>query len=223
MATQLRERNRVSDFANYEQQMPDRDMNFRSVDVQPGYQEGYDDRYTQGYVESRMDYQPQGFFQSQASHYINSGFNANGFNAPQYGNYNYTYTNNSQELYQQDVQFAHVNRINPICEKEAWTKKYGITSVAKKSINKDMIKIIVTVMVIALAICSLLIANQFISVNQAQAEEDVQNIDSDLLASSAAEDGSYVATDVTIIPAYEYEQSTNWFDKFCDSLGIKLK
>ena len=218
MATQLRERDRISDFANYEQQMPDRDMNFRSVNVQPNYQGGYDNQYPQGYVEQRMDYQSQGFFQSQATHYIN-----NGFNAPQYGNYNYTYTNNNQELYQPDVQFAHVNRINQICERESWTKKFGIASVAKKSINKDMIKIIVTVMVIALTICSLLIANQFISVNQAQAEEDVQNIDSDLLASSATAEGGYVATDVTIIPEYEYEQSTNWFDKFCDSLGIKLK
>ena len=86
-----------------------------------------------------------------------------------------------------------------------------------------MIKIIVTIMVVALAICGLLIANQFISVNQAQAEEEVQNIDSDLLTSVVTGDGSSVQTSVTLLTEYEYETSTNWFDKLCDSLGLKLK
>ena len=78
-------------------------------------------------------------------------------------------------------------------------------------------------MVVALAICGLLIANQFISANQAQAADDVQNIDSDLLASVVEEDGSTTVANVTLIPEYEYEQSTNWFDKLCDALGGKLK
>ena len=78
-------------------------------------------------------------------------------------------------------------------------------------------------MVIALTICGLLIANQFISVNQAQAEDDLQNIDSELLSSVQTADGSYTQTSApVIIPEYEYEESKNWFDKLCDSLGLKL-
>ena len=114
-------------------------------------------------------------------------------------------------------------QFNQNYDRGAQAKKISKERVGKKNINKDMIKIIVTVMVVALAICGLLIANQFISANQAQADEDVQNIDSELLASVVTEDGSYIPTNVTIIPEYEYEQSTNWFDKFCDSLGLKLK
>ena len=228
METQYRERSRV-DYANYEYQMPDRDMSIRTVNYQPNsYQGGYDNMYpqgyaqpTQGYAQPTMEYPQQqqsaGFFQTQASEYI-----ANRFNAPQYDNYNYTYAN-PQEQSQQGMQYGRVNRINQICERDSWKKKFSKQSASKKSINKDMIKVIVTIMVLAIVICSLLIANQFISANQAQAEEDVQNIDSDLLASVVTEEGSYVSISVTIIPEYEYEQSTNWFDKLCDNLGFKLK
>ena len=220
MATQLRERIRVEDYANYEQQLPDRDMNFRTVNAQPNYQGGYDYQYSQEYAQPRMEYPQQQsarFFQTQASEYITNGFNA----TPQYDNYNYAYTT-PQELYQPQVQYNHVNKINKIYDRESWMKKFSKES-GKKSMNKDMIKIIVTIMLVAIAICSLLIANQFITASQAQAEEDVQNIDSDLLASVVTENGNYVSTNVELIPEYEYEQSTNWFDKFCDSLGIKLK
>ena len=212
MAFALRDRNRQDEYANYEQQSPNRDIYYRQAEQQ-NYQGGYNNyQYSQGYTQApQQDYQqPQytGFYQSQASQYVN-----NGFNTPQYS---YTYMN-AQEQYQQDMQF------NQVYDYSSKAKKISKERVGKKNVNKDMIKIVITVMVVALAICGLLIANQFISVNQAQADEDVQNIDSDLLASVVTEEGSYVPTSVTIIPEYEYEQSTNWFDKFCDNLGIKLK
>ncbi len=217
MAFALRDRRKQQDeSANYERENPDREVYIR----QAGYSQedymnsGYNNyTYNQGY---NQDYQYQGqpqyngYFQTQASQYVN-----NGFSTPQY-NYDYNYVS-SQEQYQQDMQF------NQNYDRGAQAKKISKERVGKKNINKDMIKIIVTVMVVALAICGLLIANQFISANQAQADEDVQNIDSELLASVVTEDGSYIPTNVTIIPEYEYEQSTNWFDKFCDSLGLKLK
>ncbi|MDE7192189.1 MAG: hypothetical protein K2O35_06965 [Clostridia bacterium] len=215
MAFAVRDRRAQDEYANYEQQSPEREVYIR----QAGYSQqdytingGYNNyTYNQGYNQNYQS-QPQytGYFQTQASQYVN-----NGFSAPQY-EYNYDYVN-TQEQYQHDMQF------NQNYDRGAQAKKISRERVGKKNINKDMIKIIVTVMVVALAICGLLIANQFISANQAQAEEDVQNIDSELLASVVTEEGSYVPTNVTIIPEYEYEQSTNWFDKFCDSLGLKLK
>ena len=218
MALKLRERNRVDEFANYEQQSPDRDMYIRTVDTQQNYQGGYDyyNQYAQGYAQPQQDYQqPQytGYFQSQASQYVSNGFS----NVPQY-DYGYDYANSQ---YQQP-QIVRANQINQIHERSEWLKKAN--KAGKKTINKDMIKIIVAIMVVAVTICGLLIANQFISVNhQAQADEDVQNIDSELLSSVVVEDGSYVSANVTTIPEYQYEKSTNWFDKFCDSLGLKLK
>jgi len=93
----------------------------------------------------------------------------------------------------------------------------------KKNINSDMIKIVVTIMVVALAICGLLIANQFISGGEVAAESgSVQAVDGELIASAATVDGSVVMNQVETIPDYEYEQSTNWFDKLCDFLGGKL-
>ena len=214
MALQLRERSRVEDFANYEQQSPNREMFIRTVNTQQNYQGGYDYNSYQGYAQPQQEYQQQpqytGYFQTQASNYVINGFS----DVPQYG---YDYTSSQ---YQQPVR---LNQINQIHERSEWLKKAGKYSLGKRSVNKDMIKIVVAVMVIAITICSLLIANQFMSVSQAQAEDDVQNLDSELLASVATAEGSYVSTSVELIPEYEYEQSTNWFDKFCDSLGLKLK
>nr|MDE5756938.1 hypothetical protein [Clostridia bacterium] len=197
MALRLRERDRVDEFANYEQEVPEREVYIRQAGYsQQDYMGGYNNNYTynQGYgYQSQPQY--TGYFQTQASQYVN-----NGFSTPQY-NYNYNYV--SPEQYQQDLQFHHVNKINRICERESWRKKFTKESAGKKNVNKDMIKIIIAIMVVAVAICSLLIANQFIYANQAQAEEDVQNIDSELLASVVTEEGSYVPTSVTIIPEYE--------------------
>ena len=220
----FRERRTREDSANYERQIPERDIHYRQAGNSQDYMQGmYDGGYQQGYAQSQpysaqqgyqQSYQqPQytGFFQQQASQFVN-----NGFNAPQYSAEPRYYT--PQEQYQQDMQFnqdfdraAHAKRIT-----QQRTGK-------KKSINKDMIKIIVTIMVIAVTICALLIANQFISVNQAQAEDDIQSIDSKVLSSVKTADGTYTQTSVTVIPEYEYEESSNWFDKLCDSLGLKLK
>ncbi|MDE7071728.1 MAG: hypothetical protein K2O86_07110 [Clostridia bacterium] len=215
MAFALRDRSRQDEYANYEQQSPNREVNYRQVNYQQDYmQDAYNNyQYAQGYTQApQQEYQPQmqsqymGSYRTQASQFVN-----NGFSAPQY---NYM---TSQEQYQSDMQF------NQNYDRTAQANKITRARLGKKNINKDMIKIIVTIMVVAIAICGLLIANQFISVNQAQAEEEVQNIDSDLLTSVVTEDGSYVQTSVTLLPEYEYETSTNWFDKFCDSLGLKLK
>ncbi len=215
MAFALRDRSRQDEYANYEQQSPNREVNYRQVNYQQDYmQDAYNNyQYAQGYTQApQQEYQPQmqsqymGSYRTQASQFVN-----NGFSAPQY---NYM---TSQEQYQSDMQF------NQNFDRAAQTNKITRARLGKKNINRDMIKIIVTIMVVALAICGLLIANQFISVNQAQAEEEVQNIDSDLLTSVVTGDGSSVQTSVTLLPEYEYETSTNWFDKLCDSLGLKLK
>ncbi len=213
MAFAVKDRRAQEDYANYEQQIPDRDVFYRqagnpqNIYMQGGYN-GY--QYSPEYSNAQQQeyQQPQytGYFQSQASQYVN-----NGFNVPQY---NFI---TPQEQYRQDMQF------NQNYDRSVQAKKISRERVGKKNINKDMIKIVVTIMVVALAICGLLIANQFISANQAQAADDVQNIDSDLLASVVEEDGSTTVANVTLIPEYEYEQSTNWFDKLCDALGGKLK
>ena len=89
---------------------------------------------------------------------------------------------------------------------------------------RDRIKIVVTIMVVALLICGLLIANQFISGNEASAESDIiQPVDSETVFSAATSDGSEMMQPIEIIPEYQYEQSTNWFDKVCDFFGGKLK
>ena len=69
-----------------------------------------------------------------------------------------------------------------------------------------------------------LIANQFISGNEASAESDIiQPVDSETVFSAATSDGSEMMQPIEIIPEYQYEQSTNWFDKVCDFFGGKLK
>ena len=146
MALQLRERTRVDEFANYEQQSPNREINIRTVDNQQRYQGGYDNiQYTQGYVQPQQSYQqPQytGYFQSQASQYVNNGFSNTQIN------YGYDYEN-SQYQYQQDMKF---NQINQLRDHSELVKKFGLSNTGKKSINKDMIKIIVTIMVVELSV-----------------------------------------------------------------------
>lgn len=220
--TSFRESRTMEDNANYERQIPGRDIHYRHENNSQEYMQGnFGGEYQQGYAQqpyAQQGYgqnyqQPQytGFFQQQASQFVN-----NGFNAPQYSAEPRYYS--PQEQYQQDMQF------NQDFDRVAHAKKLTQQrSGKKKSINKDMIKIIVTIMVIAVTICALLIANQFISVNQAQAEDDIQSIDSKVLSSVKTEDGSYTQTNVPLIPEYEYEESSNWFDKLCDSLGLKLK
>lgn len=212
--TSLRESRAREDYANYEQQSPDRDLYYRQIDnPQQEYMQG---TYSNQYVgQQYMGYgyqQPQytGYFQQQANQFVN-----NGFNAPQYTMEQICAV--EQEQYNRDMQFNQ--QYDRIAQANRVTQKRS----GKKSINKDMIKIIVTIMVIALTICALLIANQFLSANQAQAADEVQNIDSELLASVAVEEGSYAMTSVTTIPDYEYEQSSNWFDRLCDKLSGKLK
>ena len=93
----------------------------------------------------------------------------------------------------------------------------------KKNVNSDMIKIVVTIMVVAVLICGLLIANQFMSSKEASAESDIiQPVDSVVVASASTADGSEVMQSIEMIPEYQYEQSTNWFDKICDFFGGKL-
>ena len=222
MAFALKDRRRQDEYANYEQQIPNREVNYRQVNYQQDYmQNTYNDYpYAQGYTQ--QEYQPQveihynGTYSNRASQFVNNGFSA--MPQQQYTYYNFTVP---QDQYQTDVQYNQDYRTNQINQ----ISKAPKSRLGKKNVNKDMIKIIVTIMVVALAICGLLIANQFISVNnQAQAEEEVQSIDSELLASVVTEEGSMVqTTNVTLIPEYEYETSTNWFDKFCDKLGLKLK
>lgn len=220
MAFALRERRRQDEYANYEQQSPSREVNFRQVNYQQDYmQDAYNNyQYSQGYTQApQQDYQPQmqqpymGSYSNRASQFVNNGFSA----TPQQYNYNYT---PAQEQYQNDMQYQSYNRnqINQI-------SKMPKARLGKKSVNKDMIKIIVTIMVVATVICGLLIANQFINVKQAQAEEEIPSIDSELLSSVVTDDGSYLQTSIELLPEYEYENSTNWFDKFCDRLGLKLK
>lgn len=218
----LKEKRAREDFANYEHRSPDRDIHYRQANNYP--RDYMQDMYGNQFVDQQQYYAPQqnyqqgyqqpqytGFFQQQANQFVN-----NNFSAPQY--------RMEQRAYSEHEQFQNDMQFNQDYDRAAQAKRISQQRVGKKrNINKDMIKIIVTIMVIALTICGLLIANQFISVNQAQAEDDLQNIDSELLSSVQTADGSYTQTSApVIIPEYEYEESTNWFDKLCDSLGLKL-
>ena len=216
MAFALRERTRQDEYANYEQQIPNRQVNYRQVNYQQDYmQSPYNNyQYAQGYTQ--QEYQPQveihytGSYSNRASQYVNNGFSSTPYQ------YTYEYVV-PQDQYQSYSAAPSMNQINQV-------SKAPKARLGKRNVNKDMIKIIVAIMVVALAICGLLIANQFISAgNQAQAEEEIQSIDSELLASVVTEEGTLTQTSVTLIPEYEYETSTNWFDKFCDKIGLKLK
>ena len=156
------------------------------------------------------------FYQNQASQYLN-----NGWVAPQQnfeGNYNY-----QQEQYQNDMlinqNYNYLDQTRRIVD-----QRTGVAS-KKKNINADVIKIVVTIMVVALAICGMLIANQFITGTEVAASSGVANtVDTATVANAVTSNGTEVIDQTSYtIPAYEYEESTNWFDRFCDFLGGKLK
>ncbi len=222
-------RRQAQDYANYEQQAPERDVFYRQAtgNMQQGYVQNnaynnFGAQYS-GQYNSMPQYNAQpnvppqfvaSFYQDQANQFVSGGYTA-----PQY-NFDGDAGMNRAEQYRQDM------LVNQNYDYSAQAKRISEQRSAgskKKNINSDMIKIVVTIMVVALAICGLLIANQFISGGEVAAESgSVQAVDGELIASAATVDGSVVMNQVETIPDYEYEQSTNWFDKLCDFLGGKL-
>lgn len=156
------------------------------------------------------------FYQNQATQYLN-----NGWVAPQQnfeGSYSY-----QQEQYRNDMlinqNYDYVDQTRRIVD-----QRTGVAS-KKRNVNADVIKIVVTIMVVALAICGMLIANQFISGTEVAASSGVaKTVDTATVANAVTSNGTEVIDQTSYtIPAYEYEESTNWFDRFCDFLGGKLK
>lgn len=218
---------RRQDYANYEQQAPGRDIHFRqanSYNSQQGY--GASDFECDNVQCAREPYiiqQPNmaqqfmaNYFQNQARNYDVRG------NIPPYqqvdhtGTYNlaqdYRYNSYMNDDYDRDAQPSRVDSRRRVRAK-------------KKTMNSSMIKIVVAIMAVALLICGLLIANQFIGDKEASAESEIiQPIDSALVTSAYAVDGSSeTLPTMDVLPEYEYEQSSNWFDKVCDFFGGKLK
>ncbi len=223
MAFMVKNKSRQEEYANYEQQAPEREIYFRQANAQTGYdysdqnyefstqytqqpygyQQSYAPRFVSSYYQDQVDRYLAGDQMSNQNHYSRNG----GFVSPQE---QYKYDMYVGENYDRNAQ---VKRIND--------QRSG--KMKKRNFNSDMIKIVVTIMVVAVLICGLLIANQFLSGKEAAAESDIiQPVDSVVVASASTADGSEVMQSIEMIPVYEYEQSTNWFDKLCDFLGGKL-
>lgn len=226
MAFMVKDRRRQDEYANYEQQLPDREICYRQANMnsQQGFEMpdrnyGFNSQYAQqsyGYQQNVAPRFVSSYYQDQVDRYLASGqmpqqenYSRNGgFVSPQE---QYKYDAYMGETYDRNAQ---VRRISD--------QRSG--KMKKKNVNSDMIKIVVTIMVVALLICGLLIANQFISGNEASAESDIiQPVDSETVFSAATSGGSEMMQPIEIIPEYQYEQSTNWFDKVCDFFGGKLK
>ena len=169
--------------------------------------------------QQQMQQPPQfvaSFYQNQANQYLN-----NGWVAPQQnfdGNYNY-----QQEQYQNDMlinqNYNYLEQTRRIVD-----QRTGVAT-KKKNVNADVIKIVVTIMVVALAICGMLIANQFITSGEVVADSGItQTVDTATISNAVTANGTQTIDQTSYtIPAYEYEKSTNWFDKLCDFFGGQLK
>lgn len=231
MAFLVKEKRQQADYVNYEQQAPNRDIHYRQAnmggyqqpyypqDQQPQYNEYYSQQYTQPqYAQPQYSAQPApqyvaSFYQNQADRYVASGY------IPPQQSFDNNQGYSAEEQYRQDM---YVNQNYDYRAQAKRISKSRSGKMKQKNVNADMIKIVVTVMVVALLICGLLIANQFISGSEAAAEDLPQAIDSQLIASAATDSGSAAMKQIDTLPAYEYEQSTNWFDKVCDFFGGKL-
>lgn len=251
MGLLTREKKQKEQYANYEQQAPEREMYYRQanpVDMQsfaqynsynlPQYtntpynampapvQQPVQQPVAQPIQQPMQNVAPQqqvqqppqyvaSFYQNQAQQYL-----TNGWVAPQQ-NFDNTY-NYQQQQYQNDMlinqNYDYLNQTRRIVDQRS-----GVAS-KKKNINADMIKIVVTIMVVALAICGMLIANQFITSGEVIADSGIsQAADSTAVANAMTAEGTEVIdSSKYTIPAYEYEKSTNWFDKLCDFFGGKL-
>lgn len=255
MGLLTREKKQKEQYANYEQQAPEREFYYRQAT--PVEMQGYAQynnfanapQYTTPYnaapiqqpmpqpvqqqvvqpvqqpAQNMQNVAPQqvqqppqfvaSFYQNQASQYL-----SNGWVAPQQSFDNSL--NYQQQQYQNDMlinqNYDYMNQTRRIVDQRS-----GVAS-KKKNVNADMIKIVVTIMVVALAICGMLIANQFMISGQAVADSGVsQSIESSTVASAVTADGTQtIDSSKYTIPAYEYEKSTNWFDKVCDFFGGKL-
>ena len=226
MAFMVKNKRKQEEYANYEQQAPERDIYYRQADMnsQQPYEVPYQNyEFSTQYTQQPYGYQQNGtprfvssYYQEQVDRYLSGGqmryqnnYNRNGgFVSPQD---QYKYDMYMGETYDRNAQVRRAND----------QRRSG--KMKKKNVNSDMIKIVVTIMVVAVLICGLLIANQFMSSKEASAESDIiQPVDSVVVASASTADGSEVMQSIEMIPEYQYEQSTNWFDKICDFFGGKL-
>ncbi|MDE6614656.1 MAG: hypothetical protein K2K24_04015, partial [Clostridia bacterium] len=226
MAFMVKYKSKQEEYANYEREIPERDIYFRQANPNQGQGYGYFDQnngfnsqYSQqsyGYQQNATPRFVSSYYQDQVERFLANGqmpnqnnYNRNGgFVSPQE---QYRYDMYMGENYDRNAQ---VNRI----------KDQRSGKMKKRNVNSDIIKIVVTVMVVAVLICGLLIANQFLSNKEASAESDIiQPVDSVAVTSASTANGSEVMQQIELIPEYEYEQSTNWFDKVCDFFGGKLK
>ena len=226
MAFMVKDKRKQEEFANYEQEIPEREIYFRQANVNPGQGYGYSNQ-NYGY-NSQYTQQPYGYRQNSAPRFVSSyyqeqvdRFLANG----QMPNQDNFYQNGSfvspQDQHRYDTYMGENFDRNAQVKRKS-DQRSG--KMKKRNFNSDMIKIVVTVMVVAVLICGLLIANQFLSSKEAAAESDIiQPVDSVTVASASTANGSEVMQQIELIPEYQYEQSTNWFDKVCDFFGGKLK
>lgn len=253
MGLLTREKKQKEQYANYEQQAPERDFYYRQanpVDMQgyaqingyanaPQYNAPYNAmpaqpvqqpvqqpvaqpmqpvQNMQNTVAQPVQQPPQfvaSFYQNQASQYLSNGWVAPQQNFDNSLNYQHQQYQNDMLINQN---YDYINQTRRIVDQRS-----GVAS-KKKNVNADMIKIVVTIMVVALAICGMLIANQFITSGEVIADSGIsQTVDSSTVANAITADGSEIIDQSKYtIPAYEYEKSTNWFDKLCDFFGGKL-
>ncbi|MDE6189815.1 MAG: hypothetical protein K2G37_05985 [Clostridia bacterium] len=228
------------EYANYEQQAPDREFYYRhadSYDTQRNYgAQNYDcDFENQRAHDPHIIHQPNAaqrfiasFYQNQADRYVSGGrmpsYQQLDFTGT-YGTYSNSYSGAQEYDYNSYEKTASYEQSAPQPARAAEQQR-PVVRAKKRTLNSSMIKIVVAVMVVALLICGLLIANQFMSGNEAAAESEdvVQPVDSVIVATAYGVDGSSeMLPKIDVLPEYEYEESTNWFDKFCDFFSKKLK
>lgn len=225
MAFMVKDKRNQEEYANYEREIPEREIFFRQANDNMGQGYGYSN---QNYgFNSQFTQQQYGYRQNSAPRFVSSYYQdqADRFMANGQAPYQDYYRNGGfvspQEQYKYDTYMGeNYDRSTQVKRKS--DQKSG--KMKKRNFNSDLIKIVVTVMVVAVLICGLLIANQFMTSKEAAAESDViQPVDSVTVASASTADGAEVMQQIELIPEYQYEQSSNWFDKVCDFFGGKLK
>lgn len=214
------------EYANYEREIPEREIFFRQANENPT--QGFD-YFQQNYgFNSQYTQQPYGFRQNVPPRFVSSYYQdqVDRFLSGDQRGYQNNYYRNGGFVSPQD-QYKYDMYMGETYDRNAQVKKANDQrsgKMKKRNVNSDIIKIVVTIMVVAVLICGLLIANQFLSNKEAAAESDIiQPVDSVAIASASTAEGSEVMQQLELIPEYQYEQSTNWFDKVCDFLGGKLK
>lgn len=200
----------VQNIANPQTAMPQQNYNSQVVAPQQTNTQ-------QGFVNQpqypQQQYYNGGYYQNQASQYL-----SNGWTTPQQNSNAINY----QQQYQNEMVASQIYDYNAYVKRAAELRNANAVA-QKKNINSDAIKVVITIMVLVVAVCAMLIANQFISTGVAAANsQELPAVNADTVANAVTSTGTETINQDYTIPSYEYETSTNWFDKFCDLLGGKL-